>query len=166
MKPTTHAVSAYTQVRMKEAPRTLRSFRRSDFLVIVVQQTGTTLMIQMVPVERHLYGHPCAGLYWERILEGILLNDDLGISSKAKTMFNTSIARHSCACLCTWTTSTWCRTASLLEAHCTWVTRKALQKVTKKWSTAKNIFRRTSTQVSEPQICICSSVSESHILVP
>ena len=57
------AVSAYTQVKMNDAP-VCSAFRRrsvqhfgSGFLDIVVQN--------MFPVERNRHGHPLAGLLWE-----------------------------------------------------------------------------------------------------
>ena len=63
------AVSPYTQVRMsdeKECPHVwirLRPKRRPTYCDTVEEP--------VVPLERHLYGHPPAGLLWERRLQEV-----------------------------------------------------------------------------------------------
>ena len=59
------AVSAYTQVKMEDAPKLLK-IPKSECQDIWMEDP-------VVPLERNLYGHPLAGLLWEKQLEEILL---------------------------------------------------------------------------------------------
>ena len=70
------AVSANTQVKLKDAPRLLKlpeDGMLTQFglgsLVIVIRQIGTRPMTQQFSPRAILYGHPLAGLLWERKLE-------------------------------------------------------------------------------------------------
>ena len=74
------AVSAYTQVKMEDAHKLF--FKNSKIGVSRHLDSSTTtqmanIMVQygrpVVPLERNLYGHPLAGLLWERQFEKILL---------------------------------------------------------------------------------------------
>ena len=56
------AVSAYTQVKMEDAPKLFK-----------IQKSWSSMEDPVVPLERNLYGHPLAGLLWERQFEKILL---------------------------------------------------------------------------------------------
>ena len=70
------AVSAYTQVRMEDAPSLLKN---SDVRMSRCFDTSTKTQMAhimedpVVPLERNLYGHLLAGLLWERQFEKILL---------------------------------------------------------------------------------------------
>ena len=73
------AVSAYTQVKMKGAP-TLSKIPKSecpDFWIRLPRHTWpkswSNIEEPVVLVERNLYGHPLAGLLWERHFQKVLL---------------------------------------------------------------------------------------------
>ena len=72
-------VSAYTQVKMEDAPSLLK-FSKSECPDIWIRlprhkwpKSWSSLKDPVVPLERNLYGHPLAGLLWERQFEKILL---------------------------------------------------------------------------------------------
>ena len=73
------AVSAYTQVKMEDAPRLLKIFESEcpDVWIRLPRQkwpkSWSSMEDPVVPLERNLYGHPLAGLLWERQFEKILL---------------------------------------------------------------------------------------------
>ena len=73
------AVSAYTQVRMEDAPK-LFKIPKSECPDIWIRlprhkwpKSWSSIEDPVVPLERNLYGHPLAGLLWERQIEKILL---------------------------------------------------------------------------------------------
>ena len=73
-----NAVSAYTQVRIEDAPKLLK-IPKSECPVIWIRlprhkwpKSWSSIEDPVVPLERHLYGHPLAGLLWERQFEKIL----------------------------------------------------------------------------------------------
>ena len=73
------AVSAYTQVKMEDAPRLLRIPKSEcpDVWIRLPRHKWPTSWANMegpvVLLERNLYGHPLAGLLWERQFEEVLL---------------------------------------------------------------------------------------------
>ena len=73
------AVSAYTQVKMEDAPTLLNipKSERPDIWIRLPKHKWTKSWSSMedpvVPLERNLYGHPLAGLLWERQFEKVLL---------------------------------------------------------------------------------------------
>ena len=75
------AVSAYTQVKMEDAPTLLKIPRPecTDIWIRVPKHKWPTSWSSMedpvVPLERNLYGPPFAGLLWERQFEKVLLNN-------------------------------------------------------------------------------------------
>ena len=77
------AISAYTKVKMEDAPDLLR-LPKSECPTICIRLPRSRCPKSwetqdlVVPRERHLYGHPLAGLLWERQLENILLKTQLG----------------------------------------------------------------------------------------
>ena len=82
------AVSAYTQVKMKDAPTFLK-IPKSECPEIGIRlpkhkwpKSGSSMEDPVVPLERNLYGHPLTGLLWERQCENVLLKIRLGKSSK------------------------------------------------------------------------------------
>ena len=73
------AVSAYTQVKMEDAPKLLK-IPKSECPDIWIRppkhkwsKSWSSMEDPVVPLERNLYGHPLAGLLWERQFEKILL---------------------------------------------------------------------------------------------
>ena len=73
------AVSAFTQVKMKDAPQLLK-MPKSECPDIRIRRpqhkwpkSWSSMEDPVVPLQRNLYGHPLAGLLWERQFEKILL---------------------------------------------------------------------------------------------
>ena len=73
------AVSAKTQVKMEDAPKLLK-IPKSECPDIWIRlprhkwpKSLSSMEDPVVPLERNLYGHPLAGLLWERQFEKILL---------------------------------------------------------------------------------------------
>ena len=75
------AVSACTQEKMEDCPQICKNFK-----IGMSRHLGSSTTTQMaevmvsiedpvVPLERNLYGHPLAGLLWERQFEKILLKN-------------------------------------------------------------------------------------------
>ena len=75
----TDAVSAFTQVKMEDAPKLLKTPNSEcpDIWIRLPRHKWPTSWSSMedpvVSLERNLYGHPLAGLLWERQFERILL---------------------------------------------------------------------------------------------
>ena len=73
------AVSAYTQVKMEDAHKILKipeiGVSRHLDSSTTTQRTKSWSSMEdpVVPLERNLYGHPLAGLLWERQFEKIIL---------------------------------------------------------------------------------------------
>ena len=73
------AVSAYTQVEMEDAHKLLKIPKSEcpDIWIRLLRhkwpKSWCTGEDPVVPLERNLYGHPLAGLLWERQFEKILL---------------------------------------------------------------------------------------------
>ena len=74
------AVSAYTQVKMEDAHKLFYNFPKSECPDIWIRlprhkwpKSWSSMEDPVVPLERNLYGHPLAGLLWERQFEKILL---------------------------------------------------------------------------------------------
>ena len=73
------AVSASTQVKMEYAPKLLK-IPKSECPDICIRlprhkwpKSWSSMEDPVVPLERNMYGHPLAGLLWERQFEKILL---------------------------------------------------------------------------------------------
>ena len=73
------AVSAYSQVKMEDAPKLLK-IPKSECPDIWIRlprhkwpKSWSSMEDPVVPLERNLYGHPLAGLLWERQFEKIQL---------------------------------------------------------------------------------------------
>ena len=73
------AVSAYTQVKMEDAP-TLSKIHKSECPDIWIRlpkhkwpKSWSSMEDPVVPLERNLYGHPLAGLLRERQFDKVLL---------------------------------------------------------------------------------------------
>ena len=73
------AVSAYTQVKLEDAPRLLKipESECPDVWILLPRhkwpKSWANIEDPVVPLERNLYGHPLAGLLWEREFEEVLL---------------------------------------------------------------------------------------------
>ena len=69
------AVSAYTQVKMEDAHKLLKIPKSEcpDIWIRPPPKSWSSMEDPVVPLERNLYGHPLAGLLWERQFEKILL---------------------------------------------------------------------------------------------
>ena len=75
---TADAASAYTQVKLEDAPGLAPKFQSQNgkmfgyvFHDMSGQNHGRTLKIQWFLLNEILYGHPLAGLLWERHLEEV-----------------------------------------------------------------------------------------------
>ena len=73
------AVSAYTQVKMEDAHKLLK-IPKSECPDIWTRlprhkwpKSWSSMEDPVVPIERNVYGHPLAGLLWERQFEKMLL---------------------------------------------------------------------------------------------
>ena len=76
-----NAVSSYTQVKMENTHKLLK-IPKSECPDIWIRlprhkwpKSWSSMEDPVVPFERNLYGHPLAGLLWERQFENILLKD-------------------------------------------------------------------------------------------
>ena len=69
------AVSAYTQVKNGRCSQIIAKFpnRRNSLPRHKWPKSWSSMEDPVVPLERNLYGHPLAGLLWERQFEKILL---------------------------------------------------------------------------------------------
>ena len=78
------AVSAWTQVKIEDAPKLLKipKSERPDTWIRLPRhkwpKSRSSVEDLVVPLERNLYGHPLAGLLWERQFEKILLKHGWG----------------------------------------------------------------------------------------
>ena len=81
-------VSANTQVKMEDAPTSLKmpKLECPDIWIRLPRdkwpKSWSSMEDPVVPLERNLYGHPLAGLLWERQFEKILFETWPGENSK------------------------------------------------------------------------------------
>ena len=79
------AVSAYTQVKMEDAHKMFKipNSECPDIWIRLPRHTWpkswSSMEDPVVPLERNLYGHPLAGLLWERQFEKVLLEHEHGL---------------------------------------------------------------------------------------
>ena len=82
------AASAYTQVKMEDAPSLLKIPKSEcpDIRTCVPKhkwpKSWSSMEDPVVPHERNLHGHPLAGLLWEKQFERAFFGTRMGISSK------------------------------------------------------------------------------------
>ena len=102
------AVSAYTPVKMEEAHKLLK-FPKSECPDIWIRlprhkwpKSWSSMEDPVVPLERNLYGHPLAGLLWERQFEKILLKH--GWAKFQIGNVSSFIVRKDYSYLCMWMT--------------------------------------------------------------
>ena len=87
------AVSAYTQVKVEDAPKFLK-IAKSECADIWIRlprhkwpKSWSNMEDPVVPLERNLFGHPLAGLLWEMQFEKILLKYGREIVSNWECLF-------------------------------------------------------------------------------
>ena len=104
------AVSAYTQVKMQYAPKLLKIPKSEcpDTWIRLPRhkwpKSWSSLEDPVVLLERNLYGHPLAGLLWERQFEKILLKYGWEKVSNWECFF---VHREKYSYLCVWMTLNW-----------------------------------------------------------
>ena len=103
------AVSAYTQLKMEDAHKLLK-IPKSECPDIWIRlprhkwpKSWSSMEGPVVPLERNLYGHPLAGLLWERQFEKILLKTWMGENSKIGNV-SLFIVKKDYSYLCMWMT--------------------------------------------------------------
>ena len=103
-----YAISAYTPVKMKDSP-SLFKMPKSECPDIWIRlpkhkwpKSWSSMEDPVVPLERNLYGHPLAGLLWERQFEKVLLKYGWEKVSNWECLFV-----HRSSYLCMWMTSNW-----------------------------------------------------------
>ena len=105
------AVSAYTQVKKEDAPKLLKNPKSEcpDILIRLPRhkwpESWSSMEDPVVPLERNLYGHPLAGLLWERQFEKIQLKYGWEKVSNWECLFVHREKGYSY--LCMWMTSNW-----------------------------------------------------------
>ena len=80
------AVSAYTQVKLEDAPRLLK-LPKSECPDVWTRLPRHKIV---VPLERNLHGHPLAGLLWERQFETRRVTPHQTSTTKTKPSFQPS----------------------------------------------------------------------------
>ena len=105
------AVSAYTQVKMEDAHKLLK-IPKSDCPDVWTRlprhkwpKSWSSMEDPVVPLERNLYGHPLAGLLWERQFEKILLKHGWEKGLNWEFLFVHRQKGYSSQCM--WTISNW-----------------------------------------------------------
>ena len=105
------AVSAYTQVKMEDAPKLLNIPKSEcpDFWIRLPRhkwpKSWSSIEDPVVPLERNLYGHPLAGLLWERQFENIHW-DTVGRRFPIGNAYSYTVKK-GYSYLCLWMTSNW-----------------------------------------------------------
>ena len=100
------AVSAYTQVKMEDAPSLLKIPKSecSDIWIRLPKlkwpKSWSSMEDPVVPLERNLYGHPLAGLLLERQFEKVLLKTRLGKGFQLGMLIRTPSKRVILICVC------------------------------------------------------------------
>ena len=113
------AVFAFSQVKMEVAPKLLKILESEcpDIWIrpprLKWPNSWSSMEDPVVLLERNLYGHPLAGLLWERQFEKILLKILLGKSSKIGNISSYTV-RKNCSYLCMWMTSNWLQRNKIL----------------------------------------------------
>ena len=106
------AVSAYSQVKMEDAPKLMKIPKSEcpDFWIRPQQhewpKSWSIMEDPVIPLERNLYGHPLEGLLWERQFEKILLKYTV---ERIFTIVNSHsyTVKKGYSYLCMWMTSNW-----------------------------------------------------------
>ena len=105
------AVSAYTQVKMEDAPKLLKipASECPDIWIRLPRhkwpKSWSSIEDPVVPLERNLYGYPLAGLLWERQFGKLLLQH--GWEKVSNWNAYSYIVKKGYSYLCMWMTSNW-----------------------------------------------------------
>ena len=101
------AISAYTQVKMEDAPKLFLLIPKSECPDIWIRlprhkwpKSWSSMEDPVVPLDRNLYGHPLAELLWERQVEKILLKYGWEKVSKLGMLVRTPSIRVILICVC------------------------------------------------------------------
>ena len=112
------AVSAYTKVKMEDAPKLLK-IPESECPDIWIRlprhkwpKSWSSMGDPVGPLERNLYGHPLAGLLRERQFEKILLQH--GWEKVSNWEFYSYTVKKGYSYLCMWMTSNWLERNTIL----------------------------------------------------
>ena len=104
--PAADEVSAYTQVKMEDAPSIMK-IPKSECPEIWIRpprhkwpKSWSSMEDPVVPLERNLYGHPLAGLLWQRQFEKVLLEHGCGKVTKWECFFVNREKRTILVCVC------------------------------------------------------------------
>ena len=101
------AVSAYTLVKMEDAPSLLKipTSECPDIWIRLPRhkwpESWSSIEDPVVPLERNLYGHPLAGLLWERQFEKVMLEHGWEKVAIVNAHFCAVKEDYSCLCMCT-----------------------------------------------------------------
>ena len=87
------AVSAHSRVKMEDAP-TLLKIPKSE-----CPKSWCSMEDLVIPLDRNLYGHPLAGLFWEMQFEKVLLTFALGESFQLGMLIRTPRKRAILVCV-------------------------------------------------------------------
>ena len=105
------AISAHAQVKLEDAPRMLK-IPRSDCPEVRMclprhkwPKSWSNIEDLVVLLERYLYGHPLAGLLWERQFEGVLFG--LGWRKSTELGMSVCASKNKDSCRYSWMTSKW-----------------------------------------------------------
>ena len=137
------AVSAKTQVKMEDAPKSLK-FPKSECPDIWIRlprhkglKSWCSMEDRVVPLERNLYCHPLAGLLWERQFEKILLNYGCWWRFPIGNAYSYTLKKVILICVCGWHKIGW--------------------KETKHWSDVESTQERSRVERTNifPWSCIC-----------
>ena len=115
------AVSAYTQVKMEDAHKLLK-IPKSECPDIWIRlprhkwpKSWSSMEDPVVPLERNLYGHPLAGLLWERQFEQNPVKTLLGEGFQMGMLIRTQWKRVILICVCGWHHIGWKETKTLIR---------------------------------------------------
>ena len=121
---TADAVSAYTQVKMEDAPSLLQ-IPKSECPDIWIRlpkhkcpKSWSSMEDPVVPLQRNLYGHPSAGLLWEGQFEKVLLEHGWGKVPTWECLFVTG-KRTILVCVCGRHETGWEETKHWPKVECT-----------------------------------------------
>ena len=112
------AVSAYTQVTMEDAPKLFKNHKSEcpDISIRLPRhkwpKSWSSMEDSVFPLERNPYGHPLAGLLWERQFEKIMLEHGWE-KFLIGNAYSCSVKKDY-SYLCMWMTSNWVERSKIL----------------------------------------------------
>ena len=157
------ALPAYTQVKMEDAHKLLK-IPKSECPDICIRlprhkwlKSWSSMEAPVVPLERNLYGHPLAGLLWERKNEKVLLEHGWKKFLIGNAYSHTDRKDHSC--LCTWMTSNWLARKKISIRCGKYSTKKSIQEtqhhslIISTWSALKDDVKPAPTLLTITEPC-------------